>query len=245
MSYFIGVLGLTSAQVTALINRGGANGVAGLYACKTILNEHRPVCTYQVDLYGKHLNVTDNPDVWYPLADVGSISYASRSLTLTTAANQATRTRVVINSTAYPITANFLEATIKVTNHANGTGGNRYTAFGFASAFSSFPSTERAIFYRGANNLTYIGYRGGSVAVASLPIGREIATGDILTVRLDRVEGSANIDIARFYINGEKQYETTAIPKVNCYCGIGVYCDADVSTVRSVSIDYFGFRYVP
>jgi len=245
MSQFTGVGGLTSAQVLALIARNEDGGTAGIYDCRTILNEHRPVCTYKAELYGKYLDVTDNPDVWFPLADAGTIAYASKNLTLTTALNAATETRAVINTYAYPITANFIEATCKFVSRVNGAGGVRYSVFGLASAFSAFPATERAIFYADSDGVSFIGYRGGSVALTTLPLGRNIQAGDICTVRLDRVEGSANIDIARFYVNGKKQYETAAIPQANCYAGIGVYCDASVTAARALTVDYFGFEYVP
>lgn len=246
MSQFTGIGGLTSAEVSALIARNEPDGVAGIYACKTILNEHRPVCTYQADLYGKYLDITDNPDVWYPLADNGTITYATRVLTLSSVAGTATSTRAVINTVAYPITSNFIECSAKFVAGVVGAGGTyRKRAFGLASAFSAFPSTERAIFYSDEAGNSYIGYRGGQVALSTLPIGRNLATGDICTVRLDRVEGSANIDIARFYINGQKQYETAAIPQANCYAGIGLYTSAGTTSATTLKIDYFSFRYVP
>jgi len=239
-------LGLTSAQVAALIARNEPDGVAGIYACKTILNEHRPVCTYQAHFYGKYLDVTDNPDVWFPLPDNGTITYSAKNLTMATAGlTLASATRAVINTYAYPIAGNFISASFKLVNFATGAGGVRNTALGFGSAFSAFPSTERAIFYIDSAGNSYIGYRGGSIALSACPIARNLLAGDIITVRLDRVEGSANIDIARFYVNGAKQYETAAIPQANCYCGLGVYCDASVTTARQIVIDYFGFEYVP
>ena len=230
-----------------LINshRNQPDGVAGIYACKTLLNEHRPVCTMNIDLYGKYLDVTDNPDVWYPITGGGAIAYSTRNLTLATTALTTSACRAVINTTAYPITANFLEVTASIQTHYNGTLGTRYTVFGFQSAFSAYQATQRAIFYRGTDNLTYIGYNGGNVALSTLPLGREIDSGDILTIRLGRQEGSSNIDIVRFYVNGAKQFETTGIPTVNVYAGIGVFADSTAKTSRSIAIDYFGFKYVP
>jgi hypothetical protein len=134
---------------------------------------------------------------------------------------------------------------MKIAGGVIGTGGSRITAFGFASAFSAFPSSERAIFFRDAVGNTYIAYKGGSVATTTLPIARNITTGDIITVRLDRVEGQADINIARFYINGQKQYETLNIPIVSVYGGIGVYGDASVTTARQFKTDYVSFKYVP
>ncbi|WKN02356.1 hypothetical protein FJIADALF_00020 [Methanosarcina spherical virus] len=69
MSIISGIAGLTSSEVLALINRGGEEGTAGLYACKTILNEHRPVCTKEYHLVGKYLDGAVNPDVWFPIQE--------------------------------------------------------------------------------------------------------------------------------------------------------------------------------
>ena len=215
------------------------------YPCLTLKNKHRPVCTYRAEFYGKYLDVTDNPDVWHPLADVGSISYASRNLTIATTTGAATEARVVINTTAYSYQANFLEATFKIVGGATGAGGVRNTFFGFASALSAFPEVERAGFQIDSSGNTYLVYRGGSVALSGLSLGRNLAAGDIITVRLDRQDGSANIDIIEWYVNGQRQYTSLSIPQANCYCGLGVYCDADCSTARTVIIDYFGFEYVP
>ncbi|MDO9573464.1 MAG: hypothetical protein Q7I94_00610, partial [Candidatus Contubernalis sp.] len=118
----------SSASITG---RNEDGGVAGIYDCRTILNEHRPVCTYRADLYGKYLDVTDNPDVWFPIADAGTIAYLSKNLTLTTSAAAATETRAVINTYAYPITGNFLECSAKFVSRVNGAGGVRYSVFGF------------------------------------------------------------------------------------------------------------------
>ena len=232
--------------VTDYRNKAVSGAIAGIYnPCKTLLNEHRPVCTYEASFYGKYLDVTDNPDVWFPLADVGSIAYSSKVLTMTTATAAATETRAVINTYAYPITGNLIEATFKLVSSTTGVGGTRNTFFGAASALSAFPATERAGFQIDSSGNSYIVYRGGSIALTACPLGRNLAAGDVFTVRLDRIEGDANISIARFYVNGAKQYESEAIPQANCYVGLGVYCDASCSTARAVGIDYFGFRWVP
>jgi len=215
------------------------------YPCLTLKNKHRPVCSYHAEFFGKYLDGADNPDVWYHLADVGTIAYASRNLTMTTATAEATETRAVINTTAYNIAANFLEATFKLVSSTTGAGGTRNTFFGFASALSAYPATERAGFQIDSSGDTYLVYRGGSVALSSLSLGRNLAAGDVFTVRLDRQNGSANIDIIEWYVNGQRQYTSLDIPQANCYAGLGVYCDASCSTARAVSIDYFGFTYVP
>ena len=250
MSIISGIAGLTSSEVLALINRGGAEGTAGLYSCKTILNEHRPVCTKEYHLTGKHLDGADNPDVWFPIpgAGGGTVVYSSRFLTLTSGTGAANSvSRCVIDQVKSPITGNFAEVTCRIGASVNGVGGTRYIAVGFQPAFSAFTGTaeDRAIFFRSPIGAWLIGYKGGAELVTSLPLGRNLTVGDIVTVRLDRQEGSANIDTVRFYVNGQKQYETLNIPAVDCYAGIGAFSDADTTTATSIAIDYFGTKYVP
>jgi hypothetical protein len=245
MSVISGIAGLTSSEVIALINRGGEGGTAGLYTCKTILNEHRPVCTKEYHLTGKYLDGADNPDVWFPIAGGGTVVYANRFLTLTSGTGQTSASRCVIDQTKFPIAGNFIEVTCRIGATVLGAGGVRRIAIGFQPAFSTFEGTMRATFVRNPDGNWFIGFRGSGVALTTLPIGRNLQSGDIITVRLDRQEGSPNIDIARFYVNGQKQFETLDIPTENCYAGIGVFSDADTTTAASIAIDYFGVKFVP
>ncbi|MDD3041167.1 hypothetical protein [Bacteroides sp.] len=245
MSYFTGIMGLNPAQVTALIARNEPDGVAGLYACKTILNEHRPACTKEYHLTGKYLDGADNPDVWYPIAaGTGSVVYATRYLTITSSTGASAGNRAVIDQTKFPIAGNFIEVTCKIGSVVEGAGGNRYIDIGFSNSFASHGNT-RANFFCTAANYWVIGYVGGTIALTACPLGRMLQAGDIVSVRLDRQEGSSDIDIARFYVNGQKQFETVSIPTVDVYAGIGVYNDASTTDAMSFSTDYFGVRYVP
>lgn len=249
MSVISGIAGLTSDEVIALIGRNQPGGTAGLYTCKTILNEHRPVCTKEYHLVGKHLDGTENPDVWLgiPGAGGGTVVYSDRFLTLTSGTLEPSATRCVIDQTRFPITGNFIEVTCRIGNIVLGVGGTRLISIGFQTAFSAFSTTmeDRAIFYRDANGVWAIGYKGGSLLMTRTPLGRGLTSGDIITVRLGRQEGSPNIDIARFYVNGQKQFETTNIPTQDCYAGIGVFSNEYTTTPTSISIDYFGVKFVP
>jgi len=250
MSIISGIAGLTSSEVLTLIARNKEGGTAGLYSCKTILNEHRPVCTKEYHLTGKYLDGADNPDVWFPIAGAGggTVVYDDRFLTITSGTGAASATRCVIDQTKFPMAGNFIEVTCKIGAVVAGTGGLRRIAIGFQPAFSSFYGcgTDRAIFFLNRMGSWYVGSRSSpSIPLTTLPIGRNLASGDVLTVRLDRIEGAANINIARFYVNGQKQYETTTIPEENCYAGIGVFTDADTTTAMSIAIDYFGVKHVP
>jgi hypothetical protein len=248
MSVISGIAGLTSSEVIALIGRNKPDGTAGIYTCKTILNEHRPVCTKEYHLVGKYLDGTENPDVWLsiPGAGGGTVVYANRFLTLTTGTGQTSATRCVIDQTKFPITGNFSEVTCRIGTIVNGEGGIRSIAIGFQSAFSAFQHDERCTFYmRSTDNKWKVAFRGGVAALSNLPLGRELEAGDIVTIRLDRQEGSPNIDIVRFYVNGQKQYESLSIPSLDMYAGIGIFSDADTTTAASIAIDYFGVKFVP
>ncbi len=229
--------------------RNQPNGVAGIYDCRTILNEHRPVCTKEYHLTGKYLDGADNPDVWFPIAGAGggSVVYNDRYLTLTSGTGEISATRCVIDQTKFPITGNFIEVTCRVGTLTPGVGGEaRIVSFGFQPTFTAYSdgSKDRAIFYT-VGSFYYIGFKDGNIPLVNCPIGRGLQSGDICTVRLDRVEGSANIDIVRFYVNGQKQFETTNIPTQDCYAGIGVFSDANTTTAISIAIDYFGCKFVP
>lgn len=229
--------------------RNQPDGVAGIYACKTLLNEHRPVCTKEYHLTGKYLDGADNPDVWFPIpgAGEGTVVYSNRYLTLRSGTAWTSATRCVIDQTKFPITGNFIEVTCRIGATELGEGGSRLIAFGFQPSFSKYYGTgeNRATFRRIATGAWIVGGNDYGVLLTSCPLGRNLAPGDICTLRLDRQEGSANIDIARFYVNGQKQYETESIPTEDCYAGIGVFADEYVTTAASIAIDYFGVKYVP
>lgn len=233
--------------ISMIRNQNVPGAVAGIYnPCRTILNEHRPVCTKEYHLTGKYLDGADNPDVWFPIpgAGGGTVVYSSRFLTLTSGTGAVSATRCVIDQTKFPINGNFLEVTCKIGAMVDGAGGSRRCVIGFQSAFSSYMGTARATFFS-YNGIWRIAPPGQEVLLTSLPLGRNLVPGDVVTVRLDRVEGAANINIVRFYVNGRKQYESLTIPAEDMYAGIGVFSTVDTTTAASIAIDYFGVKYVP
>ena len=233
--------------ISMIRNQNVPGAVAGIYnPCRTMLNEHRPVCTKEYHLTGKHLDGGDNPDVWYSIAGAGggTVVYSSRFLTLTSGTGATSATRCVIDQAKFPITGNFIEVTCKIGAMVDGAGGARRCVIGFQSAFSSYMGTARATFFS-YNGIWRIAPPAQEVLLTSLPLGRNLQAGDVVTVRLDRVEGTANINIVRFYVNGQKQYESLTIPAEDMYAGIGVFSDADTTTAASIAIDYFGVKYVP
>ena len=234
-------------NVSAVRNQNVPGAVAGIYnPCRTMLNEHRPVCTKEYHLTGKYLDGADNPDVWFsiPGAGDGTVVYSSRFLTLTSGTGATSATRCVIDQAKFPITGNFLEVTCKIGAMVDGAGGSRRCVIGFQSAFSAYQGTSRATFFSYNGNWR-IAPPAQEVLLTSLPLGRNLVPGDVVTVRLDRVEGTANINIVRFYVNGQKQYESLTIPEEDMYAGIGVFSTADTTTAASIAIDYFGVKYVP
>lgn len=248
MSVISGIRGgLTSSEVIDLIARNKPGGTAGLYDCKTILNEHRPVCTKEYHLVGNQLDRQYDPVVWHHIngAGGGSTSYSNRFLTLSSGTLEPSATRCVIDQTKFPITGNFIEVTLRIGNFDLGAGGSRNICFGFASAFSSVPASERAMYWIGGSGTSFAGARGTVLVLTNSPLGRNLQPGDICTVRLGRQEGSPDIDIARFYVNGQKVYETVNIPTEDVYAGIGVFSDQYTTSPVSINIDYFGVKFVP
>lgn len=234
-------------------DRNGATstGVAAIYnPCKTLYNEHRPVCTKEYHLVGKYLDGADNPDVWFPIKGAGtgaSVTYLNRELKINCGTGLVSASRCVIDQTKFPITGNFLEVTCEIGSFDVGEGGDRRAVIGFQPAFSQFygGSTDRAVLVQDGS-VWYFGGRTATKLTTECPIGRNIQTGDIVTVRLDRQEGSSNIDIARFYVNGQKQWETLGVPTENVYAGVGVFAlTSYVDIGMQLGIKYFGVRYVP
>lgn len=244
-----------TAPIITSTDRNGttANAVAGIYnPCKTILNEHRPVCTKEYHLVGKYLDGADNPDVWFPIKGAGvgaSVSYANRVLTLNSGSGSASASRCVIDQTKFPITGNFLEVTFEVDHFSVGEGGDRFIAIGFQDRFSAYNGASygnRFTVIQDKDGSWGIGYDSLFARLDQTRLARSLQAGDIVTLRLDRQEGSPNIDVGRVYVNGQKLFETTTIPSVDVYAGIGVFNgNALVDVGCEIGIKYFGVRYVP
>lgn len=247
MSYFTGIVGLTSSDVTDLIARNKPDGTAGIYACKTLLNEHRPVCTKELHIMGQSLGVSAfiDSDNWSIIDGGGAHTYAAKKLTLKTTPSVACATRAV-HPVPASISSNFMEVTVSIDSFTPADAGS--IVIGFFNSGTGDYTTQRSIFRIKPDGHTYIYTAGASAqtehALASLPLGRDLLSDDIVTVRLDRVEGSSNIDIVRFYVNGQKQYESLVIPTANCYAGIGCYTPDTSLTLSSLAINYFGYRRV-
>ena len=239
------------SRVLGETDRNGATNtaVAAIYnPCKTILNEHRPVCTKEYHLTGKYLDGADNPDVWFPIKGVGTgaaVTYSDRVLTLNSGSGMDSASRCVIDQTKFPIASNFLEVTCEIANLELGEGGDRRIMIGFMSAFSAYNFTERVGLTRMKTGEWLFTVGTLAAALTTCPLGRDLASGDIVTVRLDREEGSPNIDIARLYVNGQKQVEYKTLPTVNLYAGIGAFATSLTDVACSIGIKYFGVRYVP
>ncbi len=249
-----------STPIITKTDRNGAtaNAVAGIYnPCKTLLNEHRPVCTKEYHLVGKYLDGANNPDVWFPIKGAGTgafVEYLDRELKLNSGSGMESASRCVIISASrcvidqakFPITGGFLEVTCEIASLNNGEGGSRYFIIGFKSAFSDSAGFERACFlFNGSQNKWSFAFNGGTSNLVNAPLGRELQAGDIVTVRLDRIEGSPNINIARFYVNGQKQYETVNIPIEGVYAGIGAFASSLTDVGCEIGISYFGVKYSP
>jgi len=246
----------TNNTLVELLDASDRNGetntaVAAIYnPCKTIFNEHRPVCTKEYHFVGKYLDGADNPDVWFPIKGEGtgaSVAYLARELKINCGSGMVSASRCVIDQTKFPITGNFLEVTAEIGSLDVGEGGSRRAAIGFQPAFTQYygDNTDRATIVHDSAGWYFCG-RTGTKSTTACPIARQLQPGDIATIRLDRQEGSSDIDIARFYVNGQKQWETLGVPTENVYAGVGVFATNSLVDVgMQLGIKYFGVRYVP
>jgi len=247
MSY---ITGLTDSHIQNLIARNEPDGVAGLYACKTILNEHRPACTGELAFYGKALNPSNDADIWSSVLGNGTASYSTRVLTLTAVAGSAITCRCVIPTT-YPYNSNYLEFDCRFQGWTVGAGATEgLTAFlGFANSFAGDYTVNKAGFRLKADGHTYLytanASPGTEVLLSNQGLGRDLQAGDICSVRLDRVEGNSNINVTRWYVNGQKQYESLTYPVANMYAGIGIYEAAEATDNSTLRVSYIGFKGVP
>ena len=223
---------------------------AGIDSDGLIKNIHRPVCTYDVTLFGELLDGTWDSSVWYHIEDSGSITYDNRELTFTAPALTATNSRAVLNQTRFPIDGNFLELTCRVCNIGKGSLSSlKHLYIGFCPSFATAPASSvsggRAVFILYGDVSSLIGYTGGAVSLEDLPLGRKLESGDLVTVRLDRKDNSSNINVVRFYVNGQLQYETENIPTGDVYAAIAFYTNTQLTTPQEYCVDYLNVKYVP
>ena len=234
---------------TGSAQRAEALGVAGLDASNVGLAVHRDVCLQEFYLNGKQLGLTDyrDDDMWNIMAlSPASSAYATRVLTLKSGTGAITAGRVGIPY-ALSMTDHFLEVTFGYAGYVNGEGGQRNNFLGFASSLATFPTTQCIGFSRdNTNDISYIVYGSTAlqtVALTTLPIGRNLQATDFITIRLYTSEAGTAINTANFYINGALQFTTTSIPTVSVYSGFGVYnVDDAVTTQSELGINYFSFK---
>jgi hypothetical protein len=234
---------------TGTSKRATAGGVAGVNSSNVILSQHMPGCLQEIYINGKQLSTTgyiDN-DIWEILASSPtSAAYATRTLTLKSGTGAITAARAVMPYT-HAITDHFLEIIVGYAGYTNGEGGTRNTFIGFAQSLAALPTAQAVGFTRdNTNDVSYIMYGSTSVstvALSTLPLGRNLQATDVITIRLETSEAGSAINTAKFFVNGILQYTTTSIPTVSVYAGCGVYNgDTDVTTQAELSINYFGFK---
>lgn len=242
-------------------SRAAASGVAGLYACKTILNEHRPVCTGVLDLTTGMLNPSTDANRWTAVPNTTNVTYSGGELTVAATTGAGTIRRLIYPR-QLPYDGNFLEISMEITDITlgEGLGQSQEVNFGFADSFADrlYSSPINCVGFRHyiddneiLSNRTRLLLRNPadglleSVYLDELEYNANIVTGDIITVRLGRNESSADIDKARFYVNGTLVYECDAVFTGDMYPGIQVYNSPAASVAGSISTRYVGIRWVP
>ena len=240
---------LTSAK------RSGVSGVAGLYACQTLIHKH---INPAMESYDISHNVSSYGTTNVNSGDGGTTNLSSPArMQVYSGVQDGANCRIVIPQ-HYPVTANFIEVSCLIHDQVDGAGGDlrtfiglrnswAYSSFAVGSQFIGFYKDSSGDWYRG----TYSG-TGGSASTDMGSLGRDPQDGDMLTVRLYRSEGAADIDSYAMYVNGLRiTYQegvSSIIPSAPLYPGFGVYnhAGAGIATSdRSMDIRRFAFRYIP
>jgi hypothetical protein len=180
-----------------------------------------------------------------------SSPYRMRVISGTTAGGSG---RVVVPY-AFPNGENMYEVNTLIHSVTVGTGSGFLFA-GMAESLASFnPATSQnwAGFYVTEDGVSKcgidcVGYQ--KIYTVSSVLGRNIQAGDMLTVRLFRLEGSIDIDSVSFYVNGQRLFTMRGtalsyIPDVGMYpgflaCAIGALSAEFRMEVRDCTV-----RYIP
>jgi len=156
---------------------------------------------------------------------------------------------------AFPSGENLYEVNALVHSVTVGTG-NGYLFAGMAQGLATFDPTASqnwAGFYVTEDGISKCGIDCSGyqkIYTVSSALGRNVQAGDMLTVRLFRLEGSIDIDSVSFYVNGQRLFTMRGtalsyIPDVAMYPGFGAYARGLLSAEFSMEIRASTIRYMP
>ena len=223
----------TSFDISEYRNTAVPNAVAGIHnPCKTILAEHMPVGIKNINLVGKHLDPTNDADMFYTGGSTGSITYASKLLTVTTGISEVGYQYVTIGEPV-PVTAKFAEFVISVPNWgSNVPTGSKYLYLGLSSDVTTTTPDEILMFFRGRD---YFGYKYLTHAIV-LP-SSTITNGSVLAIRVFASEGAVACDTLQFIIDGEIYFETAYTLAHPLRAFVGLYTQTAYVEYITMDID--------
>lgn len=230
-------------------------GVAGLYSCNTLLHKHINPC---MEEYHFCRSTTDLGSTAVTALGGAFANLTSPSrMQVQTAVTEGSNCRVVI-PTQFNVAGNFMEVSALLHASDAGVGDGNIMFIGLANSFASIVpaiGAQLAGFWKGDDEIWHRGIYNATTGIESTStgtLGRAIQDGDLLTVRLYRKEGSANIDSYAFYVNGLRitylEAPGSYIPTANLYPGFGVYNIAgsgDSVASLLLEIRNFNFKYNP
>lgn len=210
--------------------RAGDSGVAGLYGCNTLLHRHinpgmEEYHACQIHAATGFLAVNGGAGTTGNLSSPYRI-YAQAAVT------PGDNGRVVIPY-QYPATGNFYEVSAVVHGFDEGVGDGCLLFLGMAQSGADidvwdnqnllgwFCEDDGEWFHGVFNTVS------GQWGSPTIDLGRQVQNGDMLTARMYRHEGSANIDSWAFYVNGLRvayvEEDSSNMPLVGMYPIFGAY----------------------
>ena len=243
---------LNSFEDIVCRNKALNRSVAGLYAGQTLLHENHPAGVESYNFHHVYSKLGSAGDV----AGAGEFSnqtnpYRMRVISGTTAGDRA---RVFVPY-AFPSGENLYEVNALVHSVTVGTG-NGYLFAGMAQGLATFDPTASqnwAGFYVTEDGISKCGIDCSGyqkIYTVSSALGRNVQAGDMLTVRLFRLEGSIDIDSVSFYVNGQRLFTMRGtalsyIPDVAMCPGFGAYAIGALSAEFRMDIRDCTVRYIP
>ena len=243
---------LNSFEDIVCRNKALNRSVAGLYACQTLLHENHPAGIESYNFHQIHSTLGNMG------AKLGAGGYSNQtspySMRVISGATAGDGARVIVPY-AFPSGGNLYEVSVLVHSVTVGTG-NGYLFAGMAQGLNIFDPTQFqnwAGFYVTEDGISKCGidcWGYQKIYTVSSALGRNVQAGDMLTVRLFRLEGSIDIDSVSFYVNGQRLFTMRGtalsyIPDAAMYPGFGAYARGLLSAEFAMTIRDCTVRYIP
>lgn len=233
----------------ASVSRSFRDIFAEIYSCETMKHKHIP----PMERYC--FNRPSSSNGGFAIADgdgVYSDASSPYSMHMQSGATAGSDARVVIPY-AFPYNGNFLDMSVVLHDYSIGTGDLRiFIGLTESGSDGTLGSKSQIVFYRSVASFVWRWYVSDGVSsytgdVGATSLGRDLQDGDLLTVRLYRLD-SSNVDSWAFYVNGLRiayGENSDVVPASNLYPVVGAYCQANSSVQATLQVRTFCFDYIP